>query len=155
MIVIAIQPGDCQWRMQPALSPPQTARSKVSGSGNSSWYCEHLAMAVCKPFQPPYTHWRLHYQIKTWLISSITLPPPSPLPHNEGTINNHRRHHLNATALPNALLQLLKSCYRQGIASAAKLTATAMVPLPPLLPPRCQLHATTANKMIKKCNTID
>jgi hypothetical protein len=35
-IVIAVQPGNRQWRMRPALPPPQTARREGSGSGDSS-----------------------------------------------------------------------------------------------------------------------
>jgi hypothetical protein len=36
-IFIAVQPGNLQCRMRPALSPsPHTARSEGSGSGNSS-----------------------------------------------------------------------------------------------------------------------
>jgi hypothetical protein len=108
-IIIAVQPSNRQWRMQAALSPPpHTACSKGSGSDNSSgsW-----AVAVCKSFPQAYADRRFHLQIKTWLISWISPPPPSPLPHNKGTINNDRRHHLSAAALPKALLLPLKSCF--------------------------------------------
>ncbi len=65
-IVIAIQPGNLQWRMRPALSPsPHTARSKGNGSGDSSWSCKHLAVAMCKSFPQAYADRRFHHQIKT------------------------------------------------------------------------------------------
>jgi hypothetical protein len=95
--------------------------------------------------------------------------PPSPSPHNKGTINNqsslslcqlkllsayamllpptHRcchRHHHAAAAFPNALLLPLKSRFRQAAASAAKLAATAVLPPPPPLLPRGHCCATTA-----------
>ncbi len=148
-IVIAVQPSNRQWRMWPALSPPPlTASSKGSGKGDSSWSRKYLAVAVCKSFPQAYADGRLHRQIKTLLISSITPPlPPSPLPHNKVTINNHRRHHHSATALPNALLLPLKLRFHQATASPAKLAAIAMLPPPPPLLPCCQRRATTAYKI--------
>jgi hypothetical protein len=76
-------------------------------------------------------------------------PPPSPFPHNKGTINNHQRHHHSAAALPNALLLPLKLRFHHATTSATKLAAaTVLPPLPPLLP-HCQRHATTAYKIYK------
>ena len=64
---MAIRPSNCQWRMRPALSPPpHTARSKSSGSDDSSG---SQAVAVCKLFPQAYADQRFHRQIKTWLIS--------------------------------------------------------------------------------------
>ncbi len=60
----------------PLPLPPQTARSKGSGSDNSSG---SLVMAVCKSFPQAYADWKLHCQIITWLISLIS-PPPFPPP---------------------------------------------------------------------------
>jgi hypothetical protein len=58
----------------------------------------------------------------------------------------HCRHQA-AAALPNALLLLLKLCFRQATASAAKLATATVLPLPPPLPPRCHCHTTTAYKI--------
>jgi hypothetical protein len=55
-IVIAVHPDDCQRHMRPALSSPPAAHSRGSGSGNSSRYRKHLAMAACKSFPPAYAH---------------------------------------------------------------------------------------------------
>jgi hypothetical protein len=55
-IVIAVHPDNRQRHMRPALSPPPAACSGGSGSGNSSGYCKHLAMAGCKSFPPAYAH---------------------------------------------------------------------------------------------------
>ncbi len=174
-IVIAVHPDNRQQHMRQVLSPPPAACSGGSGSGNSSWYCKHLAMAACKSFPPAYAHQQLQCWIKTWLIS----PPLSPLPCNKVTINNQSSsslwplkllpayatlspltpcccccRHYGATALANALLLPLKLCYRQAAASAAKLATPAMLPPPPPLLPRCHCRATNAYK-IKKINTID
>jgi hypothetical protein len=168
-IFFTVHHDNHQRRMRPALSPLPAAHSGGSSSNDSSWYREYLVVAACKSFSPVYAHQQLQRWIKTWLIS----PPPSPLPRNEGTINNQsllsswrlkllsayamlprqthrccRCHHHAAAALPNALLLPLKSRFSQAAASAAKLAAAAVLPPPPPPLPRCcHRRATTAYKI--------
>jgi hypothetical protein len=78
------------------------------------------------------------------LISSPPPPPLPPLPYNKGTINNYRCHYHDITALPNALLLLLKLCFSQNTTSAVKLVTAALLPLLQPLAPRCQRRNTTA-----------
>jgi hypothetical protein len=80
------------------------------------------------------------------LSAYATLPPP--------TLRCCCRRCYAATALPNALLLLLKLRFNQAATSAAKLVAAAVLPSLPPLPQCCHCHTTTAYK-IKKGNTID
>jgi hypothetical protein len=52
--------------------------------------------------------------------------------------------------LLNALLLPPKLRFHQVAASATKLAAAAVLPLPPPLPPRCHRRATAANKIKEK-----
>jgi hypothetical protein len=67
----------------------------------------------------------------------------------------YRRPHHDAAAFTNALLLPLKLRFHQAAASAAKLAAATVLPLPPPLPMRGNRRATTAYKINKKRNIID